>query len=243
LRRSSFGVPAFDGAVRLRPAVNVFTLLQRSSFRSCRVAYACIRRATARHDQSQPKRYLIMKSFHKVTFIALLLAAFAMTSVYAKQGATDPIPGTSKGTVNSGGGSGGGGGGGGSTTTTTTTIVLPPAPPPAPFVPVTLTFSPVSQVNGVDPVCTGSYHIDPYYPTLSLMTVNVETSSVNAPDGTVLYVSVKGTGGTLYPFTSNTIYLLGGYGLSTYSVYITPGTTITSVDITDASGQIIASGK
>jgi hypothetical protein len=201
-------------------------------------------RGTISHN---PNPYLIMKASNKVTFIALLLAAFAVTSVQAKQGATDPIPGTSKGTISTGGGSGGGGGGGGgggsTTTTTTTTVVLPPAPPPAPFVPVTLTFTPVTQVNGTDPVCTGSYHIDPYYPTLSLMTVNVETSSVNAPDGTVLYVSVKGTGGTLYPFTSNMIYLIGGYGLSTYSVYITPGTTITSVDISDASGQVIATGK
>jgi hypothetical protein len=121
--------------------------------------------------------------------------------------------------------------------------VLPPAPPPAPFVAVPLTFTPVAQINKVDPVCTGDYHIDPYYPTLSLMTVNVETSSVNAPDGTNLYVSVTGTGGTLYPFTSNVISVTGGVGLVSYNVYVTPGTVITGVAISDVSGHVIATGR
>lgn len=175
------------------------------------------------------------------TFAAVVLtAAFAAVTVQARQGATDPIPGTSKGATNSGGGGGGGGGGGKSSTTT---IVLPPAPPPAPYVNQTLAFTPVNQVNGVDPVCTGGYHVDPYYPTLSLMTVSVEVSGVNAPDGTPLYVSVSGTGGTLYPFTSNVISTIGGYGLVSYSVYVTPGTVITAVNLSDASGKVVASGK
>ena len=175
--------------------------------------------------------------------VATIVASLAIvSSSQAKQGATDPIPGTSKGATNTGGGGGGGGGGGKSSTPVASPIVLPPAPPPAPFVTQTLTFTPVAQVNGVDPVCTGGYHIDPYYPTLSLMTVNVETTSVNAPDGTALYVNITGTGGTLYPFTPNVIAIVGQSGLCTYSVYITPGTVITSVTITDVSGRVIATG-
>jgi len=190
-----------------------------------------------------------IRSLLAASFVASLVLA---SSVQAKQGATDPIPGTSKGTVNSGGG---GGGGGGSKTAPTpapapapspspapTPVVLPPAPPVASFVAQTLTFTPVSQVNGVDPVCTGSYHIDPYYPTLYLLTVNVETTSVNAPDGTMLNVSVSGTSGTLYPFTSNAIFITGQVGLATYSVYITPGTVITGVQINDSLGRVVAIG-
>ena len=171
--------------------------------------------------------------------VATIVASLAIVSnTQAKQGATDPIPGTSKGATNTGGG----GGGGKSSTPVVSPIVLPPAPPPAPFVTQTLTFTPVTQVGGVNPVCTGGYHIDPYYPTLSLMTVNVETTSVNAPDGSALYVNVTGTGGTLYPFTPNVIAVVGQSGLCTYSVYITPGTVITSVTISDASGRVIATG-
>ena len=185
----------------------------------------------------------LSKIINNLTVSASLVAALACTTnVHAKAGATDPIPGTSN--SNSSTSTGGGGGGGGKKTTTVVTVTPTPTPTPAPapFVTKTLTFSAVSQVNGSDPVCTGGYHIDPYYPTLSLMTVNIETSSVNAPDGTLLYVKINGTGGTLYPFTSNAIYVIGGYGLSTHSAYVTPGTVITSVTICDASGNVIASG-
>jgi len=176
--------------------------------------------------------------------VATLVASLAIVSnTQAKQGATDPIPGTSKGAANTGGGGGGGGGGKSSgVVVTPVPVVLPPAPPPAPFVAKPLAFTAVSQVNGVDPVCTGDYHIDPYYPTLSLMTVNVETTSVNSIDGTALYVSVTGTGGTLYPFTSNVILITSQTGLCSYSVYVTPGTVITAVNVSDASGRVIATG-
>ena len=173
------------------------------------------------------------KSLAQTFAAVVMMATLAAVSAHARQGATDPIPGTSKGATNSGGGK----------SSTPPAVVLPPAPPAAPFVNQTLAFTAVSPVNGVDPVCTGGYHIDPYYPTLSLMTVSVETSTVNAPDGTPLYVSVTGTGGTLYPFTSNVISTIGGYGLVSYSVYVTPGTVITAVNLSDASGKVIASGK
>ena len=184
-----------------------------------------------------------MKSSLKIQSLlaaAILIALALSPSLQARQGATDPIPGTSKGAVNTGGG---GGGGGKSSAPTPTPIVLPPAPPPSSFVAQTLTFTPVSPVNGVDPVCTGDYHIDPYYPTLSLVTVNVETTSVNLPDGSAIYVAINGTGGTIYPFTSNIIFITGQLGLTTYSAYITPGTVITSVTISDATGRVIASGR
>jgi len=47
------------------------------------------------------------------------------------------------------------------------------------------------------------------------MTVNVEVTSVNAADGSALYVNVSGTGGTLYPFTANVINVAAQSGLST----------------------------
>lgn len=189
-----------------------------------------------------------MKSIHSFTprLTALLCGcALLLGSAYAKQGATDPIPGTSNGSTNSGGGSGGGGTNSNktsntvvsSTTTTTTTTNTQP------LVTATLNFTAAAQVNGVIPVCTGAYRIDPYYPTLSLMTVSVDASSVNLPDNSVLYLTVNGTSGTLYPFTSNAMPILSGTGHCTYSVYVTPGTTITSVLVTDASGTIISAGQ
>ncbi|MFT3866963.1 MAG: hypothetical protein QM715_00565 [Nibricoccus sp.] len=186
-----------------------------------------------------------MKASSKSFSLSAAAMSFALALVFtvpahAKYGATDPIPGTSNGSTNSGGGGGGKGGGG---KDSSSPVIVSPTPAPAPGVSQTLTFTPVSPVNGVDPVCTGSYRIDPYYPTLSLMTVNVEVSSVNAPDGSLLYLNVSGTGGTLYPFTSNAVYIVGGYGLSTYSVYVTPGTTITSVKVCDSSGNVISSGN
>ena len=189
-------------------------------------------------NQKLSSHMKLSKLIQNISVAASLVAALACaTNAHAKAGATDAIPGTSNSNSSTSTG------GGGKKTTTVVTVTPAPTPAPAPFVTKTLAFSAVSPVNGVNPVCTGGYHIDPYYPTLSLMTVNVETSSVNAPDGTLLYVNINGSGGTLYPFTSNAIYVIGGYGLSTYSAYVTPGTVITSVTICDASGNVIASGN
>jgi len=175
--------------------------------------------------------------------VALLLLASGLQSTFAKGGATDPIPGTSKSGLNSGGTNSGGGGKSSSTTTTTTTTTTPAPAVTQPIISAPLNFTAAAQVNGVIPQCSGSYHIDPYYPTLSLLTVNVQTSSVNVPDGTMLYVTVNGTGGTLYPFTSNAIVIAGQSGSCSHSEYITPGTTITSVVISDASGAVISAGN
>ena len=153
---------------------------------------------------------------------------------FAKAGATDPIPGTSKSGLSTGGGGGGGGKSSGTTTTT---------PAPQPIVTAPLTFTAAASVNGTIPQCSGSYRIDPYYPTLSLMTVYTSPSGLNVPDGTYLYVTVNLAGGTGYPFTANTILIAGQAGSGTLNEYVTPGTTITSVVISDASGAVIFAGN
>lgn len=173
--------------------------------------------------------------------LLLALAGFLSQTpnASAKQGATDPIPGTSNGGVKSGGGGGGGKKGG----STTPAPAPAPAPNPQPLVVAPLTFTASVSVNYVVPVCTGSYRIDPYYPTLSLFTVDVQTSSVNVADGSLLYITVEGLGGTLYPFTSNAILIAGGSGSCSFSEYITPGTTIQTVTISDSLGNVIFVGK
>ena len=180
-----------------------------------------------------------MKASSRIT--ALLVASLAfVSSSQAKSGVTDVVPLPSN--KPAAGGSGGGGSRSSATTPATPGVTLPPAPPPAPFVAKVLAFTKVSQLNGVDPVCSGDYHIDPYYPTLSLMTVNVDVTSANVPNGTALYVKVSGTGGTLYQFTPNVMTVNGQTGLCSTSFYITPGTVITSIDVSDAAGIVIASG-
>ena len=72
---------------------------------------------------------------------------------------------------------------------------------------------------------------------------HVRTDSVNVPDGTVLYVTVNGAGGTLWPFTANTILIAGQTGTCTQNIHITPGTVISSVVITDAAGTVISAGN
>ena len=72
---------------------------------------------------------------------------------------------------------------------------------------------------------------------------DVQTSAVNLADSSMLYVSVNGTGGTLYPFTSNAILLTAGAGSCSFNLYVTPGTVIQSVNITDASGVPLLTGN
>ena len=160
----------------------------------------------------------------------------------AKGGATDPIPGTSKSGLNSGGSGGGGGGGGGKSSTTTTTTTTTTTNP-QPLVTATLTFTSSASIDGVVPQASGSYRIDPYYPTLSLITVNVSCNSINEADGLPCYVIINTTGGTQYLFTANSFYLLGGAGTVSVQAYCTPGTVITSVDVVDMLGTVLSSGK
>ena len=178
-------------------------------------------------------------------FVRAALAAtyFCVTvtsasALLAKGGATDPIPGTSKSGLNSGGT-----GGGKKSVSVTPTPAPAPAPAPQPIVVAPLTFTANATLNGIAPYCTGSYRVDPYYPTLSLMTVSVNVSLAAVPDGTVLLVNVNGTGGTLYPFTSNQILVTAQSGTCNYSEYLTPGTTIQSVVITDLAGNVLLTGN
>lgn len=169
---------------------------------------------------------------------AIVCAAIVQTS-NAKQGATDPIPGTSKGGTSTGGSSGGGK----TVTPTPTPTPTPPptpAPAPQPIISAPLTFSSSGAVSGN---CTGSYHIDPYYPTLSLLTVTVKLDSMSVPDNSYYSVNVVTTGGTAYPFTSNIISVVGQTGTVNYSIYVTPGTTVAGVTVCDASGVIDFAGN
>lgn len=174
-------------------------------------------------------------------FAASLLCGFiAMPhTVSAKQGATDPIPGTSKGATNSGGG----GGGKKSSTPAPTPVTPTPTPTTPALVAGTLTFTPAGPVNGSVPVCTGDYRVDPYYPTLLDMTLNVNVSSLNVPDGTVLYVNVVSSSGTLYPYTSNAIVITGGAGICSEKVFVTLDAGLAGVTVTDASGNVVFAGN
>ncbi len=163
-----------------------------------------------------------------LALIAVTLACGFITeqSVLAKAGATDPIPGTSKSGVKSGGGG-----------------VKSPTPAPTPALPAvssgTLTFS--SSASGS---CTGDYNILPYYPTLLDLVVNVNVSSLNVPDGTVLYVNAVGTaGGVVYPYITAPMIVSGGACSSSQHYFIYLGTGVAGVTVTDATGTIIFAGN
>lgn len=180
----------------------------------------------------QPFTSLTARGLRTALLTALLCASVTLVpGIRAGGRAPDPTPSPSPG----GGAGGGGGGGGGSRKPG-----LPPAPAPLPIVTATLTFTPVGTYYDVVPQCTGSYRIDPYYPTLSLLTVNVQASSINAPDGTLLYVYVHSAYGTV---TSNAIPILSGSGVCTASAYVVPGTIVQSVVVTDSTGAVLSNGN
>lgn len=167
------------------------------------------------------------------------------TSSFASGGATDPIPGTSKSGVKSGGTASGGG----KKTTPAPAPAPAPAPTPAPapapgaLAAGTITFTAGGLVNGILPVCTGDFSVTPYYPTLLDMTVNVNVSSLNVPDGTVLYVNLVGVGGTLYPYSGNAIFILGGAGVCSEKAFVTLGAGLAGVVITDGLGGVVFAGN
>jgi hypothetical protein len=163
-----------------------------------------------------------------VTSTVLCLGTVGGQNSFASGKAVDPI-----GAPSTGGGGGTGGGGN----------KPAPKPAPAPVVTVPLTFTPVSSYDGVVPACTGSYRVDPYYPTLSLMTMTVQASSVNVPDGTILSVNVVGAGGSFYGAMNNAFLITAQSGSCVLSQYVTPGSTVKSVTITDANGTIVLSGQ
>jgi hypothetical protein len=187
-----------------------------------------------------------MKSVSKMTqclcaSIAVAILCGSAFTIQAGGKVTDPAGAPSTGGAGGGGGgaTGGGSGGGGKRSTTTATA---PAPAPQPILVAPLTFVCVPDASGNVPVCTGSYQIDPYYPTLSLITLHMQTSSENVPDGTLLYVTVNLVGYG-YLASANAILITSQAGALTLSGYIAPGSTVQSVVVTDASGTVIAVGN
>lgn len=160
--------------------------------------------------------------------LTLLMGSMAQQSIIAKQGATDPIPGTSKGATNSGG-----------KKSKTTTPAPTPAPTVTPIAAGPITFTAAGPINGSLPLCHGDYQVDPYYPTLLDMTLNVSVDSINVPDGTLLYINVVGVNGTLYPYTSNAIVVAGGVGFCSEKVFVTLGAGLAGVVITDSFGNAV----
>ena len=175
-----------------------------------------------------------------VASMTVAILCGSVSNIQASGKTTDPAGAPSTGGAGGGGGTSTGGGGG--KTPTPISPAPTPKPAPTPILVAPLTFVCVPDASGNVPVCTGSYQIDPYYPTLSLLTLKVSASSVNVPDGTVLYVAINLVGYG-YLATSNTILIAGQAGSLTLSGYIVPGATIQSVVITDANGAIIAAGN
>ncbi len=170
---------------------------------------------------------------------AVISSSFALPQhAFAGGKATDPAGAPSTGGAGGGGGTstGGGGGGGGGNKPTA------PKPAPAPILSAALTFTAPVTVNGVVPQATGSYRIDPYYPTLSLMTLNVSGSSINDPDGSLFYVNVTTTN-SYYGVGAAAFTITAGAGSATVAAYVVPGTTVTSVTVTDSLGNVILTGN
>jgi hypothetical protein len=172
------------------------------------------------------------------SIITAILCGSAL-NIQASGKAADPTTAPSTGGL---GGTAGGGNSKAPSKTTPTSPAPAPKPAPIPIVAAPLTFVCAPDASGNVPVCTGAYQIDPYYPTLSLLTVNVSASSVNVPDGTVLYVTVNLVGYG-YGVSAPYIIIAGQAGVTTMSGYIIPGTTVQSVVITDASGNLVAAGN
>ena len=164
---------------------------------------------------------------------AVIGGSFALPQhAFAGGKATDPAGAPSTGGTGGGGGTSTGGGKPGTVT---------PKPAPTPILTAPLTFTAPVTINGVVPQATGSYRIDPYYPTLSLMTVNVSANSINDPDGSVFYVTVT-TANSYYGIASSTFAITGGAGSATSVGYVLPGATVTSVTVTDSLGNVILIG-
>jgi hypothetical protein len=109
-----------------------------------------------------------------------------------------------------------------------------------------ITFTAAGPVNGSMPVCTGDFKIAAYYPTLLDMTVNVQVSSLDVPDGTVLYVNAVGTVGTVgtfYAYSSNAIVITGGAGVCSEKIFVGLGVGLAGVIITDAGGTPVFAGN
>ena len=171
-----------------------------------------------------------------IALLALTAACSLLQNAQAAGGKSSTTPDTS--TAPSSKPAAGGGGGGGRSTTPT------PTPAPAPVLSSgSITFTAAGPVNGGTPVCTGDFRIGAYYPTLLDMTVNVSVSSLNVPDGTVLYVHSVGTPGTFYTYTVNSMIVTGGAAICSEKIFVGLGVGLAGVTITDASGAIVFAGN
>lgn len=177
-----------------------------------------------------------------IALLAALLAAGILSQAHAAGGktttassttssSTDTTASGSKSTSTGGGSNSGGGGGGKSTTTT-------PKAPVVPITSATLTFAASSSGS-----CSGDYTILPYYPTLLDLLVNVNISSLNVPDGTVLYVNPVGTTAGIYPYITTPMTVVGGACSSSQHYFIYPNVGVAGVTITDAAGNIYFAGN
>lgn len=104
----------------------------------------------------------------------------------------------------------------------------------------TLVFTQPTAINGVVPVCAGTYSISPYYPTLYLLTAHVGVSSMNVPDGSLLSVKVNTTAGTIL---SGYITVTAQTGTVLLSSFCTPSTLLQNVTISDSLGNVISTGQ
>lgn len=73
------------------------------------------------------------------------------------------------------------------------------------------------------------------------MTVDVSASNINEPDGTYCLVSV--TTNSYYGGSSSYFALAFGGGGVSIPIYVVPGSVVTSVTISDASGTPILTGN
>lgn len=162
--------------------------------------------------------------------IVVSLSLIHMCSEAAASGKPAASSSSSSASSSAGGGSRGGGGGGGGGNSHSSTATVPAT---------SLVFSAASIYNGVAPQCAGTYSISPYYPTLSLITLNIKVSSLNIPDGTTLYVTANGPSG---PVVSGALIITAQTGTYSITTFCAPIPSLQSVTITDLSGAVIFTG-
>jgi len=126
-------------------------------------------------------------------------------------------------------------------TTTISTTVTTPTGTQTPYSNSLTCTSPVT-IGGVVPhgVCT--YNVDPYYPTLSFMTLHLDCDSINDNDGSYYYVLIT-TANNIYTVPTSSFAITSGAGSCVISAYVQPGATVTGITVMDINGQVILSGN
>jgi hypothetical protein len=83
--------------------------------------------------------------------------------------------------------------------------------------------------------------VDPYYPTLSFLTVDLSCSNLDESDGSICLVYV--TTNSIYGGASGSFYVAAGTGSATINAYVSLGSVVTGVTVTDLYGQTILTGN